>query len=236
MVIIGMVLLTISTGYYLFSNLARVNLHEMEYNVGQESPNQLQVPAKTIRPAHWENPRWAKVSDFPKQLPIDEYSVIDETRLRNETGIAPFPIRLRMPAINLSSSIKELKIINLKDDRAWETPKDVVGHIPSTVRPGEKGNVYLFGHLHSPIKGEGSVFKRLPAIPELLRKGEDVYIEITNQEHEDFLYKVIETKVVHKDDFSLNTTNLPIVTLVACVPKYVYDHRLLVVGQLVGTK
>ena len=236
MVITGIILLTMSTGYYLYSGLARANLHELDYDVSLEPTNQLQILTETIPSVQWENPRWAKVSDLPKRLAIDEYNPTNATTLSHETGTAPYPVRLLMPAISLSSPIKELKIVNLADDRAWETPKDVIGHIPSTARPGEKGNVYLFGHLHSPIKGEGSVFKRLPAIPDLLKKGEDVYIEITNQEHEDFLYRVVETKVVHKDAFSLETNNNPIVTLVACVPKYVYDHRLLVIAELIGTK
>ena len=236
MVITGIILLTMSTGYYLYSGLARANLHGLDYDVSLEPTNQLQILAKAIPSVQWESPRWAKVSDFPKRLAINEYDSTDTTKLGSETGAAPYPIRLLMPSISLSSPIKELKIVNLGDNRAWETPKDVVGHIPSTARPGENGNVYLFGHLHSPIKGEGSVFKRLPAIPDLLKKGENIYIEITNKEYQDFLYRVIETKVVHKDDFSLDTTNRPIVTLVACVPKYVYDHRLLVIAEFIGTK
>ena len=236
MVITGIILLTMSAGYYVYSGLARANLHELDYDISLEPTDQLQILAKAIPSVKWESPRWAKVSDFPNRLAINEYDPTDKTRLGSETGAAPYPIRLLIPAISLSSPIKELKIVNLGDDRDWETPKDVVGHIPSTVRPGENGNVYLFGHLHSPIKGEGSVFRRLPAIPDLLKKGEDIYIEITNKEYQDFLYRVTETKVVHRDDFSLDTTNSPMLTLVACVPKYVYDHRLLVIAEFIGTK
>jgi LPXTG-site transpeptidase (sortase) family protein len=111
----------------------------------------------------------------------------------------------------------------------------VVGHIPETANPGEKGSGWYFGHLESPIRGEGSVFYDLPKIPSLLRQGEKVYIIVENGE-DSFLYQVTETKVVPEDQLKLYDLKEPTVILVTCVPRLIYDHRLVVTAKLVGKK
>jgi len=52
----------------------------------------------------------------------------------------------------------------------------------------------------------------------------------------DYLYRVIATKVVHQDAVSLFDATFGTVTLVACVPSRVYDHRLLVTAQLIAER
>ena len=94
---------------------------------------------------------------------------------------------LSIPSIGVESDVRELAIVNLGDSRAYETPKNTVGHIPETADPGELGNGWFFGHLESPFRGEGNVFQRLPEIPDLLRHyaevGEgSVYVVIESDE------------------------------------------------------
>ena len=48
------------------------------------------------------------------------------------------------------------------------------------------------------------------------------------------LYQVTETAVVHQDDLHLYGSDEATITLVSCVPRLVYDHRLLVTAKLVG--
>ena len=119
------------------------------------------------------------------------------------------------------------------DSQAYETPKFTIGHIPETVHPGELGASWFFGHLESPLRNEGAVFFRLPEIPELLRRGEDVHI-IVESASGLYLYQVTSTKVFHQRETNLFKTVSSTVQLVTCVPKLVYDHRLVVSGQLVG--
>ena len=57
-----------------------------------------------------------------------------------------------------------------------------MGRIPNTSNPGELGNGWLFGHLESPIRGEGNVFQRLPEIPALLSAGDPVYVSLLNED------------------------------------------------------
>ena len=140
-----------------------------------------------------------------------------------------------------------LEILDLGDRKAYETPDNVVGHIPSTSSPGELGSQWLFGHLESPIVGEGNVFHNLPKIPGLLRESEDVFAVVESGPRS-YLYKLTEAVVVHQDDMSLNYGRLRAqkpefaqltptnanLHLVACVPSLVYDHRIVVSGELVG--
>ncbi len=149
-------------------------------------------------------------------------------------GTLPPATRLRIPAIDLDADISELAILDLGNSRAYETPKNVVGHTPESANPGELGNVWLFGHLESLIRGEGSIFRKLPRIPELL-KTQPVYIFLETPQGE-YVYQAVETDVLHKSELILYHTDQPSVTLVTCVPRFVYDNRLLVTTTLVGFK
>ena len=130
--------------------------------------------------------------------------------------------------------MEELEIIDLGNSRSYETPDNAVGHIPGTPNPGEGGNGWFFGHLESPLRGEGNVFRRLPEIEELLRQ-DPVDIIIENDDG-GFLYRVVATTVVHQDDLALYGSDGVGVTLVACVPSRVYDHRLLVTAELIAQR
>ena len=146
--------------------------------------------------------------------------------------------RLSIPSIGVDSGVKELSIINLGDSRLYETPKNTVGHIPETADPGELGNGWFFGHLESPLRGEGNVFRRLPEIPELLRHyaevGEGSVYVVLESESGQFLYEAVATEVVHADDLRVYDTDGVYITLVTCVPRLDYTHRLLVTARLVG--
>jgi sortase (surface protein transpeptidase) len=135
--------------------------------------------------------------------------------------------------LGLVASVEELAINDLGNSRAYETPKFTVGHIPQSPNPGSRGNGWYFGHLESPIQGEGNIFARLPLVPELLRKGEDVHVVIESGGRE-YLYVVSETDLIHQDDISLYQASDARVTLVTCFPRLKYDQRLLVTARLVG--
>jgi LPXTG-site transpeptidase (sortase) family protein len=141
--------------------------------------------------------------------------------------------RISISSIGLDSKVKELEIVVREDSLAWETPKHVAGHIPTTALPGERGQGWYFGHLESPIRGEGNVFRRLPEIPGLLRSGEPVYILLEAAERQ-YRYRVYKTELVHQDDLRITNSGDQDITLVTCFPTLVYDHRLLVTAALIG--
>ena len=152
-----------------------------------------------------------------------------------EIGPAAAASRVIIPALEVDAVVEELQVLDLQDSRAYETPKHTVGHIPGTPNPGVTGNGWYFGHLESPIQGEGNVFSQLPRVPALLADGEDVFV-ITESAGRQYLYQVTETDLIHQDDIRLYQAGDAQLTLVTCFPRLQYDQRLLVTAKLVGFK
>ncbi len=150
-------------------------------------------------------------------------------------GVSSPATRINIPSISIDSSVKGLKVEYLDESYAWATPKHTVGHIPTTALPGDRGQGWYFGHLESPIAGEGNVFFRLPEIPALLKDGETVLIELKSGGRL-FTYQAYKTEVVHERDLVLTDSGQSDITLVACWPRFVYDHRILVTAALVGVE
>ncbi len=194
-------------------------------------------PGYQIHPKYWNDPLWAGVDPYVHE---DPGLPAGFAALRSYDPVGPataFGVArsISIPSIGVVSSVEELQILDLGDSRSYETPKNTVGHIPETSSPGQQGNGWFFGHLESPVRGEGNVFQHLPDIPKLLQSGDPVYITIETDEGE-FLYQATATVQVHEDDLRLYDTGDASITLVACVPRLVYDHRLLVTAELVGVK
>ena len=145
------------------------------------------------------------------------------------------PTLIRIPAISVDSQVNELAVVLLSDSYAWETPNQVVGHIPTTASPGGQGHGWYFGHLESPIKGEGNVFGSLPRIVSYLDAGLTVYVFLEDAERK-YMYQVYKTEVVHQDELRITDSGEQDITLVTCVPRLYYDHRLLVTAALVGVR
>ena len=199
-------------------------------------------PAIYIHPKFWAQPLWAGGEPYvynpanPDATLPDGFRTVSATDDALRRGEGTLTSRITIPLIDVDSEIQELNILNLGDSRAYETPKHLVGHIPQSPNPGELGNAWYFGHLESPIKGEGNVFHRLPEIPDLLRDGDDVFVELESVDGSIYLYRTTRTEVMHEDDLELYGSDTAQLTLVACVPRLVYDHRIVVTAELVGIK
>ena len=165
---------------------------------------------------------------------IAEVSTYFAPTLQDLAAAGGLATRIRIPAIEVDAVIDELRIRQLGDSLAWETPKKVVGHIPATAKAGAAGQGWYFGHLESPLRGEGNVFARLPEIPELAA-GAPVFVFLeTAGRH--YAYQVYVTEVVHEDEIALTDSGAHDITLVTCTPRFYYDHRLLVTAALVGIR
>ena len=191
-----------------------------------------------MHPKYWAEPMWAG-SDLlvivETQLPPDYMPPSVSELVPVERGQRSHAHTILIPLIGVDSEIEELEVLDLGDNRAYETPDNVVGHIPSTSNPGELGSGWFFGHLESPLMGEGDVFARLPRIPDFLKAGDAVYVTLKSPDG-DFLYQVTDTRKVHEDDLRLFDEDGSSIVLVSCVPRLVYDHRLLVIAKLIGVK
>ncbi len=148
---------------------------------------------------------------------------------------------ISIPLIRVNSTVEALERVFQNDSYEWETPKHIVGHIPTTALPGEQGEGWYFGHLGSPIKGEGSVFRRLPELAkrfvDAAREGSGESFRITlKAEDLEYVYQVYKTGLVPREEFRITDSGYQDITLVACYPSLYYDHRLLVTAALVEVR
>ncbi|HLZ70130.1 MAG TPA: sortase [Dehalococcoidia bacterium] len=140
------------------------------------------------------------------------------------------PVRLRIESIGLSDvPVVEVGTRLEKGQLVWETADHAVGHLIGTGLPGSPGNMVLAGHISSPVKGEGSVFRNLPAIANKLGSRVSVQTAAGNWFH----YTITGTNVVlPTDTWVMDTATAPVVTLLTCVPDGVYTHRFVALGRL----
>ena len=150
--------------------------------------------------------------------------------VRATTPAQAAPISLRyapatqilIPSIDLDSAVVEIGTREEKGELVWETAKWAVGHHIGSANPGQIGNIVLSGHISSPIKKEGEVFKRLPDI----EVGAAIVLQT---EQRAYLYRVVDKRVVLPTAVeAMAPTATPTLTLITCYPDFIYSHRLVV--------
>ncbi len=228
-------LLITTLSFQAYKMVSHAQLDKMEYEAygleKEDTKHEVLYPGNLVDPLDWDNPRITDINER-KTDPTEQFGYENS---KVTTQPAP-PRSIEIPAIELFSEVKSLTIQNYGKARGWETPKNVVGHIPTTANPGQEGIAYLFGHLNSPIRGEGSVFRNLTEIPSILRQGKDVYVYVEDEGGKTYLYRVNKTRVIPQEEFEIKDSDSSLIELVACVPSYIYDHRLIVTAELVGSK
>jgi LPXTG-site transpeptidase (sortase) family protein len=196
--------------------------------------NQQLFPGESLQASFWSNPLSYESASYRERILLQGFNPVDLNQgLAVDSGSPA--TRLIIPSIDVDSRVDELAILDLGGSRAYETPANTVGHIPKTANAGEAGSGWFFGHTESPIQGEGSVFLNLSKIPGKLQNGEDVFVVTSNGERQ-YLYRVTSTQVVPQEEMALYETGKATIHLVSCVPRLVYDYRLIVTGELIGEK
>ncbi len=240
LLIAGGILTGVGAAYYSYAEGSRNTLEQFEVAAVEVAPVwTLRVteegPEPVSQPFIPEVSLYSgDVKEIPPALALslpDGFEVVSSSVYN---PVAP-ATRMSIPLLGIDSNIAELSIMDLGDRRAYETPNYTIGHIPETADAGEQGSGWYFGHTESPILDEGSVFFNLQEVADELRAGKHVDI-ITDNGTDEFLYRVTGTRVVHEDDLKLETSYGPTIHLVSCVPRLVYDHRLIVDAELIARR
>lgn len=133
--------------------------------------------------------------------------------------------RIVIPRIGVDSKVVHLGVREERGSWVWETPDHAVGHHAGTANPMEGSNTVLSGHISSPVKGEGSVFSRLPE----MEVGDWVHVQTGLGI---LPYMVEEIKLVGPaDTWVMYPTGAETLTLITCYPDLVYTHRLVVTAR-----
>lgn len=189
-------------------------------------------PGDQLNPKYWSEPEWAGSDPFGGPTIPDDFVAVLSTDLFRDFDPTADATRIRIPAINVDSTVTELEIVDLGSQQAYQTPDNTVGHIPETSAPGQQGSGWFFAHLESFVAREGNIFRHLPEITEMIKQDPvDVYLETPDAE---FIYRVTGTSQVHQDDLHLTSAEDAQITLVTCWPPRVYDQRVLVDATLIA--
>ncbi len=191
-------------------------------------------PANLINPKYWDDPLWAGSTPFGGPGLPDGYEFVSSRDQTVAPGEGSPAVRIIIPALALDSGVAELGVLDLGDHLQYETPDNTVGHIPGTANPGQAERGWYFGHLQSFLQGEGSVFRRLPEIAELIRE-DPVDVTLVTDDAE-YLYRVVATEQLHQDDLYVTGASSSLITLVTCWPPSAYDRRILVHAELIAVK
>ena len=191
-------------------------------------------PGGSMNPRYWSEPHWAGNLPFGGPTIPEGFLPVDASDITQLPEAPERGLRMRIPAIDLDATVSELEIRDLGDSRAWSTPDKVVGHIPTTAKPGEAANGWYFGHLDNFISNEGDIFRRLPEIAKMIDNDPvDIFITTSNAE---YMYRVTRSRQLHRDELHLAETNNSQISLVTCWPFRVYDHRIVVSAVLIAVK
>ena len=242
LLIAGGILTGIGAAYYGYANNARADLAKFEAPAVEVAPVWKIVSVESPEPASQPfipelslySGDAVDISAYSEVDLPDGFALIDSSEDNPLLLVAPVS-RMSISSLSIDSSVVELSIADLGERRAYETPNNTIGHIPETADAGEQGSAWYFGHTESPILDEGNVFFNLQQVADELRIGNDVDI-ITDNGTEQFLYRVTGTRVVHEDDLKLENDGDATIHLVSCVPRLVYDHRLIVDAELIARK
>lgn len=104
-------------------------------------------------------------------------------------------------------------------------------HLPGSVLPGEKGNVFISGHssLRPSFLIKQALFSNLTD----LKKGDKIIVDTPGSE---FVYEVIGFKIVDPSDLSVISAQEPMgryISLMTCVPPGLNFKRLVVLGKMI---
>ena len=142
----------------------------------------------------------------------------------------PIPLytdfQLIIPKISVNAPV--IADVNGSDKVAYfKALENGVAHFQGTAKPGEKSNIFIFGHSSFYADSPGSykeVFKNL----EKLEIGDEIILWYRQKEYK---YKVIASKVVNPDEVEvLKPTSSEQVSLMTCVPPGTTLKRLVVIA------
>ena len=73
--------------------------------------------------------------------------------------------RIWIPVIDVDSDVDELAVVLRDNVRSWDTPKWVVGHIPTTALPADQGQGLVLRPSGEPHQGRGQCLPEAPGDP-----------------------------------------------------------------------
>lgn len=109
--------------------------------------------------------------------------------------------------------------------------EDIERYASIQANPGERGAMWFFGEVGSGARSFGG----LRNAPEILAAGEDVMVFVDSGPQV-YLYAATHTDVMPIEELRLSSIDRATIHLVVPVPSGLFDHFLVMTGELVGVK
>ena len=134
-----------------------------------------------------------------------------------------------IPKLVINAPIQYLD--TLDDETMKNKLKEGVVHYPNTAMPGQKGNVFIFGH-SSYYWWDWSEYNSIFANLEKISLGDEILLK---SQGKILIYRVVNTKVVESNDLSvLEQKSDYKLTLMTCTPLGTDLKRFIVEAELVN--
>lgn len=139
--------------------------------------------------------------------------------------------KIVIPKINVEIPV-DYNVPSMKEEDIQKGLESGVVHYPSTVRPGEQGNVAIFGHSSNNIFNPGQ-FKFAFVLLNKLENGDMFYLTYNKQV---YAYKVYQQRIVSPEEVSIlnNVEGKSTAALITCDPPGTTLNRLVVWGEQVS--
>ena len=114
----------------------------------------------------------------------------------------PQPVRIQIPSVGIDDAITPSRIVR----GIWQTSATGASHLDISARPGQPGNIILYGHNYDHI------FKALSNV----QVGQSIMVSTSDGNTR--LYQVTQTKTVRPDEIeSIEPTEHEVLTVYTCV-------------------
>ncbi len=142
----------------------------------------------------------------------------------------PAAAELRVKALDIKVSVAELHSAG-ESVASYAMDSISAGQLDGFANPGEQGAMWLFG----PAGGGPYGFSNLTRAPQYLAETDGLPIIVSSDE-QDYLYLATHTDVIPASDLALTNADRATVHLAVPVPDGLYDHFLILSGELVGKR
>lgn len=152
----------------------------------------------------------------------------DSKKLERDYKV-PEKFFIQIPKINIKNGLVLTNSFEMN-------PDDFIGHYAGTSLPGEKGNMFLYGHSVMPFLFSEKNYKTIFSNLHKLEEGDEVIVRFNNKR---YLYKVYEKVVLKPNEVEpLNLVSKefkedPTLSMMTCTPPGTTLKRLIVNAKLV---
>lgn len=153
--------------------------------------------------------------------------VTKETPISIQTDKTNADFHLLIPSLDIAAPIIADVDGNNKD-AYFKALQGGVAHYKNTAKPGEGGNIFIFGH-SSYYAWDPGKYKTIFRPLDKIKTNDEIDIWYSGKEYK---YKVAETKIVEPTDVSvLKPTSTEQVTLMTCYPPGTTQKRFIVIAK-----